>query len=293
MTRVAMCGAGKIGKVHIANLRTLRGCELSGVYDVNSTAVEQVCREYDVRVYASGDEMLADARVDAVVIATPSSSHREWCERSLAAGKHVFVEKPLAGTLDEAAAITSAAPRSGRVIQGGFFGRFNAQHLEAKRAVQAGAVGRVRAIHSSRVAPYSMSDPSWDLGVLDTAVHNIDLILWIMRRRPISVLARGARVYADSAIPHTATILLQFDDGSMAADHIAWLKDDAHPLHHCARSRMLIHGEAGVFTIDLTERPSSLLSDTSFREIDSVIIGGPDYPGCLKLQFEAFLNSIE
>jgi predicted dehydrogenase len=228
-----MCGAGKIGKVHIANLRTLRGCELSGVYDVNSTAVEQVCREYDVRVYASGDEMLADARVDAVVIATPSSSHRDWCERSLAAGKHVFVEKPLAGTLDDAAAITSAARSSGRVVQVGFCERFNAQHLEAKRAVQAGAVGRVRAIHSSRVAPYSMSDPSWDLGVLDTAVHNIDLILWIMGRSPATVLARGTRVYADSAIPHTATILLQFDDGSMAVDHIAWLKDDAHPLHHC------------------------------------------------------------
>jgi myo-inositol 2-dehydrogenase/D-chiro-inositol 1-dehydrogenase len=203
------------------------------------------------------------------------------------------VEKPLAGTLADAEAIAGAASAAAPVVQVGFCERFNAQHLEAKRAVASGALGRVCAIHSSRVAPYSMSNPAWDLGVLDTAVHNLDLILWLMGRAPATVLARGAQVYSESAIPHTATIILGFDDGCMAVDHIAWLKDDAHPLHHCARSRMMIHGDGGVFQIDLTSRPSSLLRDHAFTEIDSVILGGPEYAGCLKLQFEAFLTSIE
>ena len=79
----------------------------------------------------------------------------------------------------------------------------------------------------------------------------------------------------------------------MAVDHIAWVRDDVHPLHVCARSRMFIQGDEGVFNIDLTERPSSLLRKDKFQQIDTVILGGPEYPGCLKLQFEGFLNSIE
>lgn len=293
MTRLAVCGVGKIGKVHLENLRTIRGCQVTGVYDSDSAELEHVARRYGVRAYGSGDEMLADDGVDAVVVATPSSSHRGWCQRVLCAKKHLFVEKPLAGTLEDAKSIAAAAHASDCVVQVGFCERFNAQHLEARRAVRSGALGKVRAMHTSRVAPYALSDASWDLGVLDTAVHNLDLILWLMGRSPVTVLARGVHVYPESGIPHSATIMLGFDDGAMAVDHIAWLKDDAHPLHSCARSRMLIQGDEGVFTVDLTERPSSLLRSDSFRQIDSVIIGGPEYSGCLKLQFEAFLESIE
>ena len=201
--------------------------------------------------------------------------------------------KPLAGTLIDGEAIAKAVADSECVVQVGFCERFNAQYLEAKRAVLSGSLGKIRAVHTSRVAPYSMSNPNWDLGVLDTAVHNLDLILWLTGRRVRTVLERGTQVYPDTSISHSATILLSFDEGAMAVDHIAWVRDDVHPLHVCARSRMFIQGDEGVFNIDLTERPSSLLRKDKFQQIDTVILGGPEYPGCLKLQFEGFLNSIE
>lgn len=293
MTHLAICGVGNIGKVHVENLLSLRGCRLAGLFDISRAELESTAARYGLRAYASVDELLGDARVDAVVIATPSDTHADICCRALERGKHVFVEKPLAGTMADAQRILDAAAQSDRVVQAGFCERFNVNYLEAKRVARSGQLGRIRAIHTSRVAPYAYSNPRWELGVLDTSVHNLDLILWLMERPPEAVLARGTRVYPDSDIPHSATILLSFADGAMAVEHIAWLQDDSHPLHHCARSRMLIQGERGVFETDLRDRPSSVLTRDSYRMIDSVIIGAAEYAGCLKLQFEYFLRAVE
>ena len=86
--------------------------------------------------------------VDAVVIATPTNSHLELCRQALDAGKHVFVEKPLAGTLSESATIVEAAAAKDRVVQAGFCERFNVNYLEARRAVATGAwAASVRCTH--------------------------------------------------------------------------------------------------------------------------------------------------
>ena len=285
MTSLAIIGYGNIGKVHLANLRTLRGCRVAGVYDVRGGE--------DV-TYASLDAVLADSAVDAVLIATPTDSHAGLTERALAAGKHVFVEKPLAGTLADAERIVQASRRyPALIVQAGFCERFNSNYLEAKRAVSQGLLGELRSMQTSRIAPYGFSDPAWELGVLDTAVHNLDLILWMKQQAPIRVLARGARVYEDSKIPHSVTTLLTFADGSIATDHIAWIDDRHYPLNQCARSRMLLQGSKGFFDIDLTGRPSALHTVDGYRKVDTVILGGPEYAGCLKLQFEYFLRAIE
>ena len=226
MTQLAICGLGNIGKVHLENLRSLRGCRVVGLFDRNRQNLERLSAGLDIRAYATADEVFADPEVDAVVVATPSGSHREYAVRAMAAGKHLFVEKPLAGTLADAEAIVAAKSRSDRVVQVGFCERFNVNYMEARRAVLEGRLGRIRAIQSSRTAPYAFSDPSWDLGVLDTAVHNFDLILWLMGQRPRSVLARGVQVYPDSGIPHTVTTMLTFPDGAIATDQVTWIKDE-------------------------------------------------------------------
>ncbi|MFN7996675.1 MAG: Gfo/Idh/MocA family oxidoreductase [Bryobacteraceae bacterium] len=293
MVSLAICGLGNIGKVHLENLQSLRGCRVVGLFDRNLDELRRLAAIAGVKAYTNAGEVFADPETDAVVIATPTGSHREYLVRALEAGKHVFVEKPLAGTLADAEVIVRAAADSSRLAQVGFCERFNVNYLEAKRAVVQGRLGRIRAIQSFRMAPYAFSDPAWELGVLDTAVHNLDLILWFMGRAPRSVLARGAQVYQDSSIPHCVTTLLAFDDGSMATDQVSWVKDDRHPLHFCARSRMVLQGEEGMLEVDLSRRPSSITTGEGYRQLDTVILGGPEYYGCLKLQFEFFLRSIE
>jgi predicted dehydrogenase len=294
MARIAICGVGNIGKVHLGNLRSMRGCEIAGLYDRQGAPLRELAASCGVHAYASADEIFSDDSVDAVVIATPSESHRELTERALGARKHVFVEKPLAGTLEDARAIVEAtAKHPHQVVQAGFCERFNPQFMEAKRAAENGLLGQLRCIHSSRIAPYAMGNIAWELGALDTAVHNLDLIMWLLEERPARVFARGVRLYPESEMLHSITMLLEFANGALVTDTITWLSDAAHPLSHCARARMNILGETGSFEIDLSTRPSALLTASEFREIDTVILGGDRYYGCLKLQFEAFLRSIE
>ncbi len=288
MIGIAICGLGNIGAVHLSNLRSLRGVTVTGAFDVRALQADLNVRQFD-----SFEALLRDPDTDAVVIATPTSTHRALTLQALAAKKHVFLEKPIAGTMEDAHAIVEAATASDQCVQIGFCERFNPQYLEAKRYVADQSLGAVRAIYSSRVAPYSLGDPTWELGIFDTAVHNLDLILWLFDQHPTSIHVSAVQVYPDSAMPHSAVTTLHFPGGALASDHITWLRDDAHPLHQCARSRMSIIGERGSFEIDLSQRPASLLTAESFRMADTVLIGGPEYFGCLKLQFEYFLRSIQ
>ncbi|MDZ4796949.1 MAG: Gfo/Idh/MocA family oxidoreductase [Bryobacteraceae bacterium] len=293
MIGISICGIGKIGEVHVRNLAGLRGCRLTGLYDQDPSRACSLGSELSIPVYRSFKEVLADEAATAVVVATPSDSHASVACAAMQAGKHVFVEKPLASSLEDCEQILSVARSTGLIAQAGFCERFNPNHLEAKRAVKEGRLGEVRAIHTSRFAPYGMSDPAWPLGVLDTSVHNLDLILWLANQRPVSVLAWGTRVYPESDICHSATILLRFENGAMAVEHIAWLQDDGHPLNQCARSRMTVQGSKGAFFIDLHVRPSAYVTGGEYRQIDTVILGGPGYAGCLRAQFDSFLESIE
>ncbi|MDA2926560.1 Gfo/Idh/MocA family oxidoreductase, partial [Acidobacteria bacterium AH-259-G07] len=275
------------------NLLSLRGCQVVGLFDTDIHRLQEIVRRFSLRPYASEGELFSDESVEAVVLSTPSHIHREQCLKALEANKHVFVEKPLASNMNDAQEILRASEASRRVVQVGFCERCNVNYLEAKRAIDRGRLGRIRAIQTSRFAPYDLGDPTWDLGILDVAVHNLDLILWLTGRFPTSVFTKAVQVYRDSSIPHAGVIILNFEDGSFATDHIYWVKDREHPLSHCARSRMFIQGEEGCFEVDLTTRPSSLLDQEEFRLLDSLVIGGPEYSGCLKLQFEYFLRSIE
>src|SRR5262249_22011182 len=142
---------------------------VAGVYDRDPGRTAAHAARAGVRAYWSSEELLADPAADAVLLATPASAHRDGVAAALAAGKHVFVEKPLADTVADARAIAAAsAGHPGLVVQVGFCERFNLQYIEAKRAVP--QLGRIRAVQSSRVAPLGLSDPAWGLGPLDTAV---------------------------------------------------------------------------------------------------------------------------
>jgi len=292
MTNIAICGLGNIGRVHLRNLLSVRGCRVTGLFDLNKSNLARAAQESLVQVFQSWEALLESPAVDAVVIATPSSSHRELCCSALSAGKHVFVEKPLAGTLEDSDAIVKAEAAANRIVQVGLCERFNVAYIEAKRAVRERRLGAIRAIQSSRVAPYAMSDPGWELGVLDTATHNFDLIFWLMEKSPVRVLARGANVYEDDKIHHVCATVLSFEDGAVAFDTITWLREERHPLSYCAQSRMLIQGSTGSFQVDHSGRPAWIMDDQQFRSVDTVILGGPEYYGCLKLQFDHFLGAI-
>lgn len=291
MIRVGIIGLGQIGMAHIANLRSLRGCRVAGGFDLTEPACRRAADTFGLKVYPSEHALLADPAIDAVVLATPSDAHCDGLLAATAAGKHVFVEKPLCDDVASARDLLRATRAFAGVVQVGFCERFNVGYLEAKR--QVATIGPLRLIRTQRHSPFSLCNTEWPLGAFDTAVHNFDLVLWLTGLRPRTVRAYATRLYSDVQIPTAVTTVIQFDQGVTAVDETMWLKDQGHPLEQCSRSRMTVVGENGFVEVDLSTRPVATTSVGEHRSADTIILGGSDYFAGLKLQLEAFLRAIE
>jgi scyllo-inositol 2-dehydrogenase (NAD+) len=184
---VGLIGLGRLGRVYARDLATRIPCtRLVAVADVDAGAVEAIAHEFDVPRHSTDPAtVIGDQAVDAVVIVTPTSTHRTISEAALAAGKAVFCEKPLSISLDEAIAISRAVERSGIFFQMGFMRRFDRGFAAAKRRLDDGAIGDAVVFKSTSRDPYRPSveyaDPRSSGGlIIDMGIHDFDLARWYM-----------------------------------------------------------------------------------------------------------------
>jgi predicted dehydrogenase len=193
---VAIVGAGFMGGAHAANYAAL--ADRVGVKWVCSRSGERagkVAASVGGEVTLDLEDVLRDPEVDAVDVCVPTPLHREVTERALAAGKHVFLEKPIALTLDDADAIVDAAERSDRTLMVGLVLRFWPEYVELARRLAAGDLGRPLAISTHRLSPPAdwndwMADRSRSGGVaVDLLVHDFDQMNRLLGK-PRSVFAR-------------------------------------------------------------------------------------------------------
>lgn len=184
--RVGVVGAGGLGTHHVRILRDLCGERFVGFVDENPARAAEVATLYGVPAVPSLDRLLQE--VDAVSIVVPTRSHHAVGARALAAGKHVFVEKPFTVTLEEADDLLMQAAAAGVVLQVGHVERFN-------RAVRAAMpyVDGPRFIESDRLAPFSPRGADVAV-VLDLMIHDLDLVHTLVGTRVIDVQAMGIPV---------------------------------------------------------------------------------------------------
>jgi predicted dehydrogenase len=206
LMRTAVIGAGYLGRFHAQKYASLPGSTLVGVADPSSQAREAVAAELGVRAFADYRELLG--AVDAVSIVTPTPLHYETAKAFLEAGAHVLVEKPMTATIAEAESLIAHARRNGRVLQVGHLERFNA----AVQAVQP-ALKVPRFIESARLAPFKQRGTDVNV-VLDLMIHDIDLILSIVRSPVVSVDAIGSSVCSGET--DIANARLRFANGCVA-----------------------------------------------------------------------------
>jgi inositol 2-dehydrogenase len=184
---VGLIGLGRLGRVYARDLATRIACvRLAAVADVDATAVDRIAREFDVpRGSTDPADVFGDRAVDAVVIVTPTSTHRAITEAAVAAGKPIFCEKPLSISVDEAMAIRRAVERSGVFFQMGFMRRFDRGFAAAKQRLDEGTIGDAVVFKSTSRDPYRPSieyaDPRTSGGlIIDMAIHDFDLARWYM-----------------------------------------------------------------------------------------------------------------
>lgn len=201
MVRVAVVGLGFMGKTHIGIYMGLAGAEVTALCDKGADRLELTSLDAGgniesssgavdfsgVATYTDYDAMLAAGGFDAVDICLPTDLHVAFAVKALAAGYHVFVEKPLALDYESALEVAEAAEKSGRVCAVGQCLRFWPAYTEVKALIESGSLGRVRHAEFARYSPPAgwaaegwLGDParSGDAS-LDLHVHDVDMILWL------------------------------------------------------------------------------------------------------------------
>lgn len=203
---VGVAGVGSLGFHHARLYGTLPDVRLVGVYDVRPERAAEVASQLKTTAFPTYDALLQ--QVEAVSIVTPTPEHHRSGMAALARGRHVLVEKPLAATIPEAEALVAAADKAGVVIQTGHVERFN-------RAVRAAApyLKGPRYIESDRVAPFGLRGSDVAV-ILDLMIHDLDLVLSLVREPVVDVRASGIGVLTKSV--DIATARIEFASGAVA-----------------------------------------------------------------------------
>jgi predicted dehydrogenase len=206
LIRTAVIGVGYLGRFHAQKYAALANSRLVGIADPSAAAREGVGAELKVPAHADYRELLG--KVDAVSIVTPTPSHYEVAKAFLDAGAGVLVEKPMTVTTAEGESLVEIAARAKRILQVGHLERFNA----AVQAVQP-TLSVPRFIESARLAPFKHRGTEVDV-VLDLMIHDIDLILSIVRSPVVAVDAIGSSVFSKEI--DIANARLRFANGCVA-----------------------------------------------------------------------------
>jgi myo-inositol 2-dehydrogenase / D-chiro-inositol 1-dehydrogenase len=215
--RVGVIGVGMIGRDHIRRISTvLSGAEVVAVSDVDTDRAKVVADGVPgARVHTTGEELIADDFVDAVVVASWGETHEAYVLASLDAGKHVFCEKPLATTKQACERIVSAETKLGRrLVQVGYMRRYDAAYRALREVVHGGSIGLPLLMHCTHRNPSVPGYYAKGSAITDTAVHEIDMVRWMFDEEIAATTVLLPRKSRNSdALQDPLVLLLEMDSG--------------------------------------------------------------------------------
>lgn len=206
MLKVGIFGVGHLGKFHIENWLKVKDAILVGFFDPDDTNANAVAQKYNLQRFAAIDDLL-DA-CDAVDIVAPTTLHYDLCEKAIRKSKHVFVEKPLADTMEQARKIVKLAKEANVKVQVGHVERFNPAYLALK-----GYSLNPMFIEVHRLAQFNPRGTEVSV-ILDLMIHDIDIILSIVKSDVRNISASGVAVMTDT--PDIANVRIEFNNGCVA-----------------------------------------------------------------------------
>ncbi len=204
--RIGILGAGHLGRIHVQQLRELPTYKIVGVFDPHNEKAAQIRAEFDTPILSSVEELIAAS--DVVDVVTPTLAHHTCAMQALSAGKHVFIEKPIAHTLEQARELVAASRSSGLKVQVGHVERFNPAFGAAR-----GALTSPMFIETHRLAEFNPRGTDVSV-VLDLMIHDLDIILHVVGAPVTDVHASGVAVVSDT--PDIANARIAFANGCVA-----------------------------------------------------------------------------
>ena len=244
--RIGLAGLGSMGRNHLRILASRADIRLAAIADPVADALASAVATSGAQAFDEPLAMIAEAELDALVIAAPTTSHVPLALAAIQRNIAVLVEKPLAESAEEGERIVIAARERGVPVQVGHVERFNPAVLELGRLIKDGWLSSIYSIASRRAGPFP--DRIRDVGVtIDLATHDADILSWIAGERPSRVYAETAqRIHAS----HEDLLfgLLHFPSGATGMLDVNWLTP-------AKRRQLVVVGEEGMFELDyLTQR---------------------------------------
>ncbi|HUN79467.1 MAG TPA: Gfo/Idh/MocA family oxidoreductase [Solirubrobacteraceae bacterium] len=249
---VGLIGAGRMGAYHVETWERVPCGRLTAIAEPDENVARARIGRRPIEWVADYRWLLERADVDAVCICTPSEHHARVALDALDAGKHVFVEKPIAIALDDGLRMAAAARMAGLKLVVGHVERFNPAVGKLAELIQEGRIGRVFRAHATRVGPLPVRIQ--DTGVaIDLATHDLDLMQFVLGRQISSIYAEGSRCVHPSQEDIISCLLRFGDDGPQGLLDVNWLTPEK-------RREMTVIGEGGMLSA------SYLTQDVWFTE---------------------------
>ena len=206
MLKVGVFGVGHLGKFHLNNWKQIPTVELVGFFDPNNEQAAEVEKTYGIKRFMDEAELIA--AVDAIDVVTPTHLHFAVCEMAIKMGKHVFVEKPMANTIEEGKAIMHMVKEANVKLQVGHVERFNPAFTALKNETL-----KPLFIEVHRLAQFNPRATEVSV-ILDLMIHDIDIILSIVKSDVKNISASGVAVLTDT--PDIANVRIEFNNGCVA-----------------------------------------------------------------------------
>jgi predicted dehydrogenase len=206
MIKIGILGAGHLGKIHIRLLKEIDKFKVVGFHDMNSEAAALVEKEFGIKHFDSIESLLE--QVDAVDIVTPTIAHFSCASKSIKKSKHIFIEKPVTNTIEEAKILMGLSKEANVKVQVGHVERFNPAFIAAK-----GYCSNPMFIETHRLAQFNPRGTDVSV-VLDLMIHDLDIILSTVKSNIKRISASGVAVVSDT--PDIANARIEFDNGCVA-----------------------------------------------------------------------------
>lgn len=276
MLNIAVIGAGLMGRQHarsLAGMQRLGRVQLAGIAGADQDQVNELARSTESFAFSSVDEVLASPNIDGVVVATPTDTHRQVGEQVIAAGKHLFVEKPISRTIEDAQALALAARNADRILQVGHVIRYFDDYRRIGRAISEGDLGRIAvATFGRRCQQPDWAPDRWHVtgersgGVtVDMLIHDIDLVRWYFGE-PVSVYARTTGPDKWNGLDYVVATLTM-PDGPICHLHASW----AEPTGFSQSAEVC--GSLGMIEYD-----SRMPPELAYARHDAVAVGATALP---------------
>ena len=290
MLKVGIFGVGHLGKFHITNWKEIEGVKIIGFFDPNNDNANEVINTHGLKRY-SDEEKLIEA-CDIIDVITPTDLHYEVCMMAIRKGKHVFVEKPLAHTLQEGKDLVNMVREAGVKMQVGHVERFNPAYLALKELNL-----NPMFIEVHRLAQFNPRGTEVSV-ILDLMIHDIDIILSLVKSDVKSISASGVAVMTDT--PDIANVRIEFNNGCVAnltSSRISMKK---------MRKVRLFQKDAYI-GIDLLEKKTEIIKLKQPEDVDAfsfdietpngkktIAIANPSIEplNAIKLELESFVDAI-